>query len=280
MGCSFTLGHEVEDTETWPYLLDEGDESTEILNLGVNAYGLDQCLLRYLRDGRGAEADEVWLGWLPAVSLRLGSMYRPAANHWSGPILFKPRYRMGDAALELIPNPSRSLAQTYRLLISQDQFLNAIADDDLWIRRARTAYAPMGTFWLHRTGLGRLSLAYSEKGGRDPAALLENEASEIRELVLRIVADFRMEAERDGSRFRLLVLPGEDALRFHRDEGRGYWDGVVAKLRLAGTEVIDLTNACLAAGMLDDRTAWQTGAHYSPAGNGIVATALKHAVNG
>jgi hypothetical protein len=275
MGCSFTLGHEVEDAETWPYLLDASSASLEVINLGANAYGLDQAWLRYQRDGRSGHADEVWLGWLPSVSLRVGSMYRPAMRHWSGPLLFKPRFRLHEGALQLVENPAKSRVDVHRLITSQADFLDAVGDDDIWVRRARAAYAPMGDSWLHHSGLGRLWLTYAERGAREPALWLEDESSEVRRLVFEIVAGFRADVESAGARFRLVILPGIDDLTFQRDHGRGYWVDLADDLRAAGVEVVDLTEACLDAGMLDDPDAWQPGTHYAPKSNEVIAAALK-----
>ncbi|MDE0896054.1 MAG: hypothetical protein OSB10_05665 [Planctomycetota bacterium] len=278
LGCSFTLGDEVEDAQTWPFLLDESEEAVEILNFGVNAYGLDQAWLRYKRDGREVNADEVWLGLLPEASVRLGSMYRPVLGHWSGPVLFKPRFELREGQLELIANPAETLHDVHRLLSSQSEFLEALNGNDLWVQRAPAAYAPRGDSWLHKSGVGRAWLTYAESGARDPVAWLEDETSEIHDLLSNLVTAFREDVERDGARFRLLILPGRDALAFAKSEGRGYWAGLVDELRLSGTEVIDLTDACLAAGMVDDKKAWQSGLHYSPKSNGTIATALRDAL--
>ncbi len=277
LGCSFTLGHEVGDAEAWPYLLDKDNAALELINLGVNAYGIDQALLRYRRDGEATRADEVWLGWLPPASLRLGSMYRQALRHWSGPLAFKPRFRMRGDELELIPNPAGSPADLYRLLTTQEDFLDAVGEDDLWIKRTRASWAPLGSSWLHSFGLGRAWLTFTGKSERDPIPWLADDDSEIRQLVGPIVAALEEQVERHGARLRVLVLPDNDMLRYRQDHGRGYWEGLADEMRASGVEVIDLVEACLEAGMLDDPESWMPGSHYSPKGNAIIAEALARA---
>lgn len=273
VGCSFTLGHEVEDGEAWPFVLDLAHDSLEVVNLGVNAYGLDQSWLRYQRDGADYQGDEVWLGWLPTASRRLGSVYRPALSHWSGPLMFKPRFRFVDGELALEPNPTRNQAQLFDALTNQEAFL-AAAEHDFSVQRAPESYAALGSSWMHGSGLGRMWLTYAERGGREPATLLEEPTSEFFQLAVEIVRAFRAEVEASGANFKLLVLPGRDVLAYRQEHGRGYWEGVVAELEDSGIEVVDLTSTCMDAGMLEDDTAWQSGSHYSAKGNQIIADAL------
>lgn len=277
-GCSFTMGYEVGDAETWPYLLDEGDDSLEVVNLAMSAYGLDQAWLRYRRDGRAFEADEVWLGWLPAASLRLGTLYRPVVRHWSGPLLFKPRFRVRGTELQLVENPARSLQEVHRLLSDQDRFLRAMGVDDLWVQRSLAAYSPMGSDWRHHTGFGRAWLTVDESREKSPSAWLERESSSIRELVVRVTCGMRDDVEADGARFRLLVLPDKEGLSSAQENGRAYWSGLVEELMGLGVEVIDLTQAASSMGMLEDSASWAPGGHYSARGNAIIAGELRRII--
>ena len=63
LGCSFTLGEEVSDDATWVWKLDESLESFEFANLAMSAYGVDQALLRFRRDGAAACTCR-WRCWL------------------------------------------------------------------------------------------------------------------------------------------------------------------------------------------------------------------------
>src|SRR5690606_35535786 len=102
---------------------DRARDELEVANLAMGAYGLDQALLRLRRDGLHLAPDEIWLGWLPAASLRVGTLYRPAQRHWSGPTFFKPRFRLREGnALELVANPAQSIAHTARLIANQNEF--------------------------------------------------------------------------------------------------------------------------------------------------------------
>ncbi|MCB9914712.1 MAG: hypothetical protein H6828_06120 [Planctomycetes bacterium] len=274
LGCSFTLGDEVADEETWPRQLDALRADLRVTNLGMSGYGLDQALLRYRRDARGLGADEVWLGWLPPASLRTTTHFRPLVRHWTGPVLFKPRFVLQGEELHFVPNPGATLADTYRLLGDQRAFLAEVGATDSWVLRAPAAYAPLGSSWLHQSALARLWLTWREHGDRNSGPWLLDERSEVHRLVRALVLALRDDVERDGARFRLLVLPGREELEAAARGAAPYWRSVTKALEDEGVEVIDLREACLAAGMATSDAYWAGGGHYGSAGNLVVARAL------
>ena len=275
IGCSFTMGEEVADDETWPYALDVARGDVEVANLAMGAYGLDQALLRLRRDGRPLMPDRVWLGWLPAASLRVGTTYRPAERHWSGTALFKPRFRVDDAgALTLVGNPARSVAHTARLLSNQPEFYQATWKTDLWVERSERAYRTKGTSLLHHSALTRLALSVHERRDRDPAAWILDEESEIHRLIDALVRETRREASGMNAAFALVVLPGREDLADRAERGVAYWRAITDELVADGVRVLDLTDALVAAGALDDDSYWMPGGHYSPKANALVAREL------
>ncbi len=101
IGDSFTFGDEVGDRETWPARLEallvaEGRRA-EVVNLGVNGFGLDQAVLRFERDGVAMQPDVVLLGLQPENLLRNSNVLRPVFFPGTGLPLSKPRFvRRGD----------------------------------------------------------------------------------------------------------------------------------------------------------------------------------------
>lgn len=276
VGCSFTLGDEVEDEETWPHRLDLARRDVETANLAMGAYGLDQALLRLRRDGLRLEPDEVWLGWLPAASLRVVTLYRPAQRHWSGPTLFKPRFNVDPGGnLDQVPNPARSIAHTARLLSRQNEFYDATIRHDMWVQRVERAYRADGSSMLHQSALARLILTVREGGHRDAAEWILDERSEAHQLVRRLIEETSTTAIDADARFRLLILPSRDDLRDRAKRGSAYWSGLATELTAAGIEVIDLSDALVAAGALDSDDYWMPGGHYSPRANQVVADVLE-----
>lgn len=276
IGCSFTLGEEVADDEAWPHRVDAAHEELEVANLAMGAYGLDQALLRLRRDGLKLAPDEIWLGWLPAASLRVGTLYRPAQRHWSGPTLFKPRFRLDDdGSLLQLPNPATSIAHTAKLISHQNEFYSAVAKHDMWVSRAERAYRAFGSSMLHRTTLTRLYLTAMERGDRNAADWVLDESTEIHRLIRALVFETAKEAQQIDARFKLLILPGRDDLADRVERGAPYWSQLSTDFVGAGIEIVDLTDALLAAGALESDEFWMGGGHYSALGNRVVAQALE-----
>jgi hypothetical protein len=70
LGDSFTWGIEVGDNESYPFYLEKTlsgaqHQPTEVLNMGVGSYGLDQALLKYFQHGQPLRPDLVVLGIFP-----------------------------------------------------------------------------------------------------------------------------------------------------------------------------------------------------------------------
>ncbi len=169
IGCSFTLGAEVEAQDTWEAQLERLSPDLEIANLGVGGYGLDQALLRFRRDGVPLHPDEVWLGVQPQALARVVTTYMPALSRWGFPVGFKPRFELGpDDELRLVPSPVRTLADVARLMSSQSEFIAAVGRSDRWISSNESAYAPCGSSWRHRSSLARLVLTARERRERPP----------------------------------------------------------------------------------------------------------------
>ncbi len=288
IGGSFTHGDEVGAAETWSAQLADrfaadpartGDGSSlEVANLGVGGYGIDQALLRLRRDGLALGPDEVWLGLMPGACLRVVNQYRPALRHHDRSVAFKPRFILDNADdLVLIHSPAESPADAVRLIRRQDDFMRALVEHDLFVRRVPQAYMRTGTSWMHWFAPTRLLLTRTEGRMRDPAEWLGNLDSEVTRLMHELVLTTAHDARTAGAVFRVIVLPDRKSLRSLEpaDEDQPpYWDGLVNGLRLADIDVVDLTQPLLDAGALDDDEFWMPGGHYSPRANAVVANAL------
>jgi len=98
LGASFAYGDGVRDEETFTSLL-EASTGAEVINAGVNAYGLDQALLLWERDGQRLAPDHVLL------VIHVDDYYRSALTFRNGP---KPHFvRAGDTfELAGVPAPA------------------------------------------------------------------------------------------------------------------------------------------------------------------------------
>jgi hypothetical protein len=270
IGCSYTLGMAVSGTECWTARLDAERDDLEVANLGVGAYGIDQALLRWRRDGRPLQGDEVWLGLLPDALPRILTTYPPALRHWSFSVAFKPRFYVDPTGDDLcfVANPAPTLADVDRLVRSQAEFLAAVGESDRWVKRSRAAYRPAGSILPHYSSIARLTLTALERRGRDPASLLAD--TEVFRLTRMIVRTTRTEVEATGARFRVFILPDESDLA-----GSKYWEPLVRALESDGIEVFDTTDALVAAGGASNPSLWAGEGHWSAEGNAVAAAALR-----
>ena len=275
LGCSFTLGEEVAGSESWPAQLDALLPQTEVANLAVEGYGLDQALLRYRRDGRPLEAEEVWIGLLPSAVLRTTTLYPPALQHHSSLALFKPRFVLdAHERLRLVPNPAPSLERCLELLSDQSAFLEAMLPHDSWVARMPEAWAERGSRLGHHSALIRLWHTLLEARQRVPHAALRDPDHEAHRLARALLLELEREVELDGARLRVLILPDESDLAHARKRTQPCWAPLVEGLREAGLEVVELAPHFPAPGSADWRAHWAPRGHYSALGHRRVARAL------
>lgn len=275
IGESFTFGAEVAAADGWVARVDRAREDLEIGNLAVGGFGLDQALLRLRRDGFALAPDEVWLGLVPGTAMRVTTLYLPALRHWFSSVGFKPRFVLGEKdELTLVPDPAPTPQALSELLGSQRKFLDAVSGHDLWIDRAPAAYSENGAHLWQHSGFARLWITWSERTQREPAPWFEDPTSELYRLVRALVLEARAECEAHHARFRLVLLPESGDLKFLRENGRAYWAGLVAELRARGIEVLDATDALVAAGGDEEPILWAPQGHYSARGNLIVAESV------
>ncbi len=101
VGDSFTFGEEVDDTQTYPYLLEQLLPNTEVINLGIHGYATDQMLLYLKKEGAKYQPDIVLVGFLHEDMDRNLLSFRDYA---------KPKYELKNGTLVLthvpIPKPS------------------------------------------------------------------------------------------------------------------------------------------------------------------------------
>jgi hypothetical protein len=120
VGDSFTFGHGVRVDESFPAVVERGLPRTDVINLAVSGYGVDQQLLMLTHRGFRYQPDVVLLGFYIPDIFRTDDLYHGGYA--------KPRFELRDHGLALtnvpVPElagpspPPRGLArsQVYRLL--------------------------------------------------------------------------------------------------------------------------------------------------------------------
>ncbi len=275
IGCSFIHGDEIGPDETFAARL-AARSTDSIFNCGVGGYGIDQALLVLRREGAAIRPDEVWLGVVPKALPRLLSHYRPAMRHREPSVSFKPRFRLGtDGTLELIPNPAPTPRRAVELLTTSGALYAAIGHDDWFLARHPLAYAPYGSSLWHRSGLARLLLTAIETRDRPQLSELLADGGELAPLARAVVLATARECIGLGARFRLLVLPDAEDLASAAQGGPAAVSGLLAELRDAGIEIVDVTPFLLRAGIRGGGEPWfQPGGHYTARTAEVVAAAL------
>jgi hypothetical protein len=266
VGDSYTWGDEVGDDETFEAQLEALDPALECINLGVAAYGTDQALLRWRRDGARLDPDLLVVGLLLENVGRNVNRYRPLWYPGSGSAPAKPRFVLREGRLELVPQP----------FAAAKELADAIEDGSVIARLAEHEH------WRAEAGVWRFSAL-----GRCLAALLADREREVERLwrdlegepaatTLALLEAF------EARRVLVLLFPREVDARRLLDDGEAYWTPVLEELRRRGLEHVDLgppIALMLAEHERDPaRPAPYTGGHLSAAANALVARALHERV--
>lgn len=277
LGCSFTFGAEVEGPDAWFARVDEARADLEVVNLAFGAYGLDQALLRWRRDGARESCEEAWLGVLPSAALRNVTTYHPALRHWTNVVHVKPRFELGaNDVLVPVASPARSLADLVLLLSDAHAFARDVAPHDLWVQRAPQTYARRGSVWWHHVASLRLAATWLERRGRDARPWLADDTSEVHRLERALVLELARDVAVAQRRLRVLVLPDREDVADARDKD-ACWKALVAAWSAAGIEVFDASSAFLTVDGDREARFWAPEGHYSAEGNRVVAEAfLQH----
>jgi len=266
VGDSYTFGLEVPYESWWGHLVEERlGRDVQLLNFGVDGFGVDQSYLRYHRDARPWHPELVVFGFINHDFYRDMTIYSFIDfPDWGFPFA-KPRFIAGpDGALALLNVP----------LLSPD----AIADAPSVNALPHLAYdrGYREDEWRRRWYHGSYLLRFLQSRFEPDPVLSKDVSDEAREsLSATLLASVLDEAAREGSKAILLFFPsradfgpnGKQTTAHDRVKA-----AVFSALRLKGIEVVDLT-ACLTS--TDPNIMFLPGRpHYSPAGNAAVAACV------
>ena len=202
-GDSYTNGAEVRDHETWAAqaeaLLRGRHESVELLNLGVNGYGMDQAYLRWERVGRGYRPDVVVFGLQVENIHRNVNLIRPLYQRATENLPFaKPRFVLDNGQLRLINSPVPPPSQLPAILRNIDAW--PLAQYEVHYRPADYVHRP----WDYSLALGFLARAMGEQVTPPD----EDEApAEQQELGMAILEAFEKSVRATGARFVVMYMP-------------------------------------------------------------------------
>lgn len=262
VGDSFTFGDEVADDETWAEqlegILDASGSPTEVINLGVNGYGVDQAVLRFERDGAPLAPDVVLLGLQGENLLRNLNVVRAVYFPGTSMPLSKPRFILDGDGLALVNQPTPPGEEVLAAL--RDPTDQPLLEHERWLDSRYEQTFLQGSFLISvvetvLTGGGRSGLFQS-----DP---------EVRAVGMRTIDRLAAAAGAVGARFVIVHLPRRDDL-VSIVAGEDLWYGPMLAALEEGHDVL---RPDLAVTDVTDEQ-FQPSGHYSPSHNRFVAEVL------
>ena len=210
-GDSFTAGDEVGDDETWGHQLEielnQAGIRTEVLNFGVNGYGMDQAFLRWQKIGRDYAPDMVIFGFHPEDLNRNVNIF--SVLYYNRGAFSKPRFILTESGrMELVNSPTIPPEQIIDALLSFGS--HPLAQHEHYYR-SRDAVSRWWSFSRLASYLYE-ALKQPEKD-EDSQGDYGGPASERGMLGKAIVDAFANDVKARKAEFFALYLPNRDDLR-------------------------------------------------------------------
>jgi len=257
IGDSNAFSLEVPFEQSWGYHLQRLlGEDVQVLNFGVDGYGIDQMYLRYERDVRPWNPQVVVIGFIGHDLARTMAVYPFVSFGWPG-YLVKPRFAIENGALKLLNVP----------LPTPDEILNASQIHQLPHVEYDLGYG--ATDWYWRFDHGPLVLRFLTSAFPPRWRLEDPRVSEeaTKTLNSRLLAQMVRSIEQNGTVPFVVFLaaslkPGNAVVRETLDR--------------ANAPFLDMTE-CL-AGVPAERRRVPSGHHYTGLANLALARCTAPAV--
>ncbi len=270
-GDSFTFGAEVDGKDCWATCLSRFAPQVEVLNFGVPGFALDQAYLRYEEEGKPFNPRIVLMGYLTENIRRHVNVYRPFLYREGLPAA-KPRYRLDNGSLKLVPNPLPSPAHYEELLEHEAEIISGLGKYDYYYlmdyREGRFDLLPS-------VRLSKVLIHNLREIRQTDAIELDrqyNTRSEAYQVTVKLFEEFAGAVTRDGAVPVAVIFPsGEDIRRYRQDQTKCYTP-LLKDLDRRGIKYVDLMDAFSRAGRTHPPGDFLSpGSHYSALGNLIVA---------
>lgn len=218
-GDSFVHGTDMSDEQTWESVIERERTGWRVLNFGVFAYGTDQALLRYEREGSAFHPRVVILGVLGENFKRNVNVFRPFyLLSESGFPLTKPRFVLRHGQLCLVPNPYSKLDDYRRLLDDPASQARQIGRDDFYFHRGFDdgPLSRLGVVRIIRHVRNVITAPYTRSG-------LQNTRSEPFKVTAALLERFDRVVRRDGALPVVVLFPEkEDIARLAEGRSTSY----------------------------------------------------------
>jgi hypothetical protein len=274
-GDSFVYGAEVDNAAGWAGRIESENRDFEVLNYGVAGYGVDQAYLRYLREGKAFSPRVVLMGFIPDDINRATSVYRRFLS--PGAALFKPRYVLNDhGELVLLEVPLKTPADYEHLLLDPHE-ITRIGRNDYWYPSCvydNPLHDYSATLRLACAAGGQVYRRWVDPD-RPVKGRFFNEDSSAFKIHTALFRAFSAAVRQNGARPVVVMLPDLKAVaRMGRGEPPIY-QPLMDYLRNNDLPYLDAADAFRPGDrVIDTRTLFAPGGHYSASGNELVAAWL------
>jgi hypothetical protein len=262
VGDSFTFGLEVPYEDTWGHRLELAlGPDVQVLNFGVDGYGLDQAYLRYRRDVRPWRPDVVVLGVINDDLRRSLCIY--------GFLCFGPLAQIPFAKPRFVARDDRLAPLNLPLPAPASIFAKGSITDLPFVEHDR-AFDPVEWEWhaYHHAASVRFLLSRFRRWS-GPRPSVTDEA--LRAINVRILLAFARLARDEGSQAIVMFLPSRSDFAPEPVRPASMARAVLDETRIP---YLDMTD-CVSRVGPDDRF---VALHYSPASNAAVAACLASAI--
>lgn len=267
VGDSFTHGDEVRDSETWQQGLEALRDDVEVLNLGVPAFGTDQALLRWRKDGSRFRAPLVVLGIWPenmCRNLSLMRYYLVPTERFST----KPRMVVEDHELKVINSPVLERDEWIATLCKPEK--HPLLAHDFWYREHETRPKLLQNVRVLRLAESLFTVLERNRTRRDIYSGAEPAGIEI---TVAIAEQFARDVRAAGSTPLVLLIPMRELLDVHAGPDPF---PLVRALRERDLDVLDLGPAIAEEASARGVERLFTGqGHMTPEGNQVLAQHLE-----
>jgi len=191
--------------------------------------------------------------------------YRPLWHPRTQPAA-KPRYVLGAAGLELVPQPFTSLAELVAAVRSET-VPRALLADEHWAD-------PHVVPWLEWSTLACAWAARRAYAERDVEHLWRDVEGMPFRTTVALLEAFRGPAASAGARLIVVLFPMRESIEALLEGGEPFWSTLFTALDARGIEWLDASAALLAEARTRGAAALYAQSHFSPLGNELVARAL------
>jgi hypothetical protein len=272
-GDCLTFGEGVAIEDSWVARLERLEPHLEVLNFGVDGYGLDQCYLRYLASLDAISGHSVvFITFVSSNIYKSLNVFRPFYAYDHDLKLTKPRFTLREGRLEAIPNPIQDVEGYAALLRQPDTELLRLGVLDVYQRGAyrrhrldRLASVRLPRMVAHEVRKLRAVRDWNGRFVRGSQALA---------ITVAIFDAFCARVQMECSQPIVVLLPTPEDIVRHRRNGTKPWAPLIEHFAATGTQCVDGLDVFSAASGLAAARECFNGRHLSPEAHSILARHL------